>query len=107
VVAVAAKEDERWVALALEDYEHAPIGEGLRATLRFLEKLTLTPKEVTAADVDRVRKEGVSEAAIEEAIYVCAVFNTIDRIADAFGFEKPTPKDLRWAARLLLRIGYG
>lgn len=90
----------------LRDYRTAPIDERLRATLGFLEKLTLKPDEVTAADMAPARAAGLSDAAIEEAIRVCFLFCLIDKIADALDFALPTPRSLRWVGRILLRIGY-
>ena len=73
----------------LSDLETAPIGEGLRATLALLRKLTLEPDALGPADVEAARSAGVSDEALEDAIHVCALFNVIDRIADALGFELP------------------
>ncbi len=95
------------VLAVLEDHHTAPISEKLRATLTFLEKLTLTPEAVTSADVAPLRAAGASDAAIEEAIRVCFLFCTIDRIADALDFTLPTERSLRWVGRILLRMGYG
>lgn len=75
--------------------------------LPFLEKLTLLPDEVGPEDVLRLRDAGLSDEAIRDAIYVCAAFSMIDRVADAFGFEVPQPDHLRGTARLLLKMGYG
>jgi alkylhydroperoxidase family enzyme len=61
----------------------------LRATLGLLEKLTLTPEEVSPQDVEAVRETGVSEEAILDAIYICSTFNLVDRVADALDFEIP------------------
>jgi len=61
----------------------------LRATLCLLEKLTLTPEEVSPQDVEAVRETGVSEEAILDAIYICSTFNLVDRVADALDFEIP------------------
>ncbi|MDQ3823272.1 MAG: hypothetical protein M3321_08535 [Actinomycetota bacterium] len=38
-----------------------------------------------------MRATGVSDEALEDAIDVCALFNVIDRIADALGFDVPEP----------------
>jgi alkylhydroperoxidase family enzyme len=54
-----------------------------------LEKLTLTPEDVGPQDVEAVRVTGVSGQAMLDAIYICAAFNLIDRVADALGFEIP------------------
>lgn len=73
----------------LEDWLTAPVSEKLRVTLGFLEKLTMAPGDVGPADVEPLRASGLSDEAIEDAILVCALFNVIDRVADALDFEVP------------------
>ena len=73
----------------LDDWRTAPVDERLRATLGFLEKLTLSPGEVGPEDVAPLRAAGVRDEAIEDAILVCTLFNVMDRIADALDFEVP------------------
>jgi alkylhydroperoxidase family enzyme len=90
----------------LADYRKAPIDERLRATLAFLEKLTLAPGEVGPADVEPMRAAGLSDVAIEEAIYVAGMFNVMDRLADAFAFDVATPEEAPRTAAILLRLGY-
>jgi alkylhydroperoxidase family enzyme len=70
----------------LADWRTAPIEPGLRATLGLLEKVTLRPTRVAPDDIAAVRAAGVSDEAIEDALAVCAGFNLIDRLADAFAF---------------------
>jgi alkylhydroperoxidase family enzyme len=91
----------------LDDYRTAPIDARLRATLGFLEKLTLTPDEVGPDDIGPMRAAGVSDQAIEEAIYVAGLFNVIDRIADALGFEVAPPELGPRTAFILTKLGYG
>lgn len=88
----------------LEDYETAPIGEPLRATLAYVRKLTLTPEAVGADDAQAVLAAGVSEAALLDAVYICAMFNVMDRVADALGFA--VPPNFGKGAGTLLRRGY-
>ena len=90
----------------LEDWRTAPIDPKLRATVGFLEKLTLAPADVRPADLEPLRTAGVSDAAIEDAIQVCVLFNIYDRIADALGFELPGPDGYAASGRSLLRRGY-
>lgn len=90
----------------LEDPERAPIAPGLKATLAFLGKLTLSPSEVGSQDAERVLAAGVSEGALADAIHVCALFNVIDRIADAMGFRVGPPEEFARAAQVLLKRGY-
>ncbi len=75
----------------LRDVDTAPVDARLRATLGFLRKLTLEPDEVGPADVGAARAAGVSHDALEDAVDVCALFNVIDRIADALAFDLPDP----------------
>ena len=91
----------------LADHRTAPIDPPLRTTLDLLQKVTLAPAEVEAADVAAVRAAGVSDEAIEDALAVCAGFNLIDRIADSLGFDLP-PREVHAAyAERFLAEGYG
>jgi alkylhydroperoxidase family enzyme len=104
---VNAWKDDTVVAAVLADHRTAPVDERLRATLGFLEKLTLHPDELGPEDVALVRAAGASDRAIEEAIYVAFLFNVMDRLADAFDFAMPSAGDLQMTVRMLTRIGYG
>lgn len=90
----------------LEDASRAPIDERLRATLAFLRKLTLSPDQVGPADAQQVRAARVSDAALRDAIHVCALFNMIDRIADAVQFRVPSPEQFARDAPGMLQRGY-
>jgi uncharacterized peroxidase-related enzyme len=94
------------VTAVLDDWRTAPIDAKLRAQLGFLEKLTLRPDEVRPADVTPLRAAGISDAAIEDAIHVCALFNIYDRLADALGWHLPGPDGYAASAQNLLRRGY-
>jgi alkylhydroperoxidase family enzyme len=91
----------------LEDWRTAPVEPGLRATLALLEKVTLSPEEVSPADVDAARSAGVSDQAISDALHVCFSFNLIDRLADAFGWHVQTTEQFGKDAKFLLKRGYG
>lgn len=91
----------------MSNYRTAPINERLRATLSFLEKLILTPRQLSTADVHQARAAGVSSRALEEAVYVAFTFGVIDRLADALGFEPNAGRPLAWTSRMLLKLGYG
>ncbi len=90
----------------LNDWRTAPLAEPLRATLGFLEKLTLRPSAVTSQDVAPLRALGLSDAAIEDAIHVAALFNMYDRMADTLDFDVPGPESFAYSAKVLLARGY-
>src|SRR5215469_721337 len=100
-----AYQDGSKVAAVLADLESAPVGDGLRATLRMLGQLTREGK-VGAEDMRKVLSAGVSRQQVEDALAVCAAFNTTDRLADAFGFEVLSTEGFEAGARYLLRRGY-
>jgi uncharacterized peroxidase-related enzyme len=105
--AVAAKEIERsLVDTALADYRTAPISDGLKATLEFLEAMTLRPTELTSESAAPVFEAGVSAEALKDAIAVGAVFNIVTRYANALDFALPTANEFDRAASMLLKRGY-
>jgi alkylhydroperoxidase family enzyme len=73
----------------------------LRATLGFLEKLTLRPEELRPEDAEAVLAAGVREDALVDAIHIAALFNMIVRLADSFDWRVPSDEQLaRAGARL-------
>ena len=99
--------DAEQVQAVLTDWETAEIPDPLRAALRFLEKLTLRPAEISAHDVRALLEAGISHAGVKELIYVCFLFNVLDRLADAFDFDMPTEKGNARIGFLAYRLGYG
>ena len=77
-----------------------------RAAAAFVEALTRDPDSVSAADVERARADGVEDDALAEAVYVAFMFNTINRVADALGFEHRSDRDRRRGAEALRHLGY-
>jgi hypothetical protein len=53
-----------------------------------------------------MRMAGVSDQAIEDAIYVCTYFNIIDRIADSLDFEVLSAETFAKRAGNFLKEGY-
>jgi uncharacterized peroxidase-related enzyme len=94
--------DELLVKAILEDWRTAPVNERMRAILGFLEKVTLTPTEVGPEDIVPLKAAGIDDLAIEEALYVCFLFNLMDRLADAFDFHVPEEDD----GKFLYKMGY-
>ena len=88
------------------DWRTAPVTQELRATLGFLEKLTLHPADVTREDADAVRAAGVSEEAVIDAIHVCALFSMIVRLADSLGWDVPSFESFSERADAMLASGY-
>lgn len=55
--------------------------------LSYAEKLTRTPWEMTAGDVEKLREEGFSDAAILDINQITGYFNFVNRLADGLGVE--------------------
>jgi len=79
------------------------VDEALRATLGFLEKLTLRPDELRRQDAEDVLAAGVRRNALIDAIEIAALFAMIVRLADSFGWHVPLDREL--AARAETRLG--
>src|SRR5260221_8777151 len=93
------------VNATLADLESAPMGEGLRATLRMLGKLT-RDGHLSAEDVRAVLETGVSRQQVKDALAICYAFNVTNRLANAFGFELMNLEGFEAGAKNLLRRGY-
>jgi AhpD family alkylhydroperoxidase len=100
-----AYQDGPRVAAVLADLESAPVEEPLRATLRMLGRLT-ADGTLSPEDVREVLATGVSPRQIEDALAVCAAFDTTGRLADAFGFAMLSPEGFDAGAKYLLKRGY-
>jgi alkylhydroperoxidase family enzyme len=94
-----------WEAVR-RDWRTAPVDERLRATLGFIEKLTLRPAELGPDDATQVLAAGVSEAALVDAIHVAALFNMIVRLADSLGWDVPSFEEFHARADRMLATGY-
>ena len=88
------------------DWRSAPVDARLRATLGFIEKLTLRPGELQPRDAQDVLAAGVSRAALVDAIHVAALFNMIVRLADSLGWDVPPFDEFAGRADAMLAGGY-
>lgn len=105
--AVAVRGIERaTVDACLADYHTARISEQLRATLVFLEAMTLRPEGLESAHARDAMAAGVSRRQLADAAAVATLFNIVTRYADALDFVVPTETELTKAAGMLLKRGY-
>ena len=78
------------------------MAEPLRATLGFLEKVTLRAPDLRPHDAEAVLAAGVRKEALVDAIHIAALFSMIVRLADSFGWHVPSDEEL---ARAEARLG--
>jgi uncharacterized peroxidase-related enzyme len=78
----------------------------LAAVLPLLERLTKDPNSFASADVDAVREAGVPDEAIVDALHVCLLFNSLNRMANAFDWSWNSEEHVRVAARIIHRVSY-
>jgi len=82
------------------------VDEPLRATLGFLEKLTLRPDELRTQDAEDVLAAGVRKNALVDAIHIAALFAMIVRLADSFGWHVPLDREVAAGAETRLGSSY-
>ena len=78
----------------------------MRATLGFLEKLTLRPDELRRQDAEDVLAAGVRRNALIDAIHIAALFAMIVRLADSFGWHVPLDREVAAGAETRLGSSY-
>ena len=69
------------------DFATAPVPAREKALFAYLAKLNDAPGSITAADVEPVKAAGWSDAAIYDAVTVCALFAFFNRWIDGTGVE--------------------
>ncbi|GHO84818.1 hypothetical protein KSZ_28240 [Dictyobacter formicarum] len=74
--------------------------------LGFLEKYTLRPAEIVAADMQSLLAAGISEQAIRDALYSSAIFQIMNRLSDSFDVAVPPPEVFAQGAAERLEHGY-
>lgn len=85
--ALAAEGGDAALAEAVVSADHEKLPRRLRVLCAYALKLTLTPHEMQAADVDALRDAGLSDRDVVDANQVVAYFNYVNRVADGLGVE--------------------
>ena len=78
----------------MHDYRKAELDPKIRALCDFAVKVTVESPKVTPSDIEALRVQGWTDAAVHDALQVIAYFNYINRISDAVGIDD----EPEWAA---------
>lgn len=105
-VAVAWGVEEGLLDKLLDDFDSAPVEMKLQALLRFVQKLALTPGEMSQADADAVFEAGWEEQALHDAIAVTARVAFMQRLVEGHGFIPFTPEVAKSHAEKRVELGY-
>ena len=70
-----------------KDNAHADLNPKDSAILAYAEKLTRTPTDMTAEDVEQLRELGFNDRAIHDICQITCYFNFVNRMADGLGVE--------------------
>ncbi|MEV6905547.1 peroxidase-related enzyme [Amycolatopsis sp. NPDC051071] len=87
VTAEAFGVPEGLLATALADLDSSAVDERMKPVLAYVGKLTRTPSKVTDADAEAVFAAGWDEAALHDAVLVCALFNFMNRMVEGLGIR--------------------
>ena len=71
----------------MNDHTQAELSGADRAILDYAVKLTDTPREMNAADVEKLRAARLNDRAIHDVCAITAYFNFVNRMADGLGVE--------------------
>jgi len=89
-MAMAQGHTKEEVESILENFEDSDlIDQKTKGLMRYSEKITRKPHEITKDDINALKELGLDDKEILEAAFVASGFNMIDRLADALG----TPLD--------------
>lgn len=79
--------DEALARQVMDDYRTADLPAAERALMDYAVQVTLHPRDLERADVERLRRQGFTDRAILDATHVIGYFNHINRVADALGID--------------------
>jgi len=96
----AASSDAKLAEAVKRDYRRARLTPRQKALAGFAVKVTRKPASVRPRDLAALRRHGLSDRDILDAVQVISYFNYINRVADALGIDlepemPPAPKRRR------------
>ncbi len=71
------------------DYSSAPVSDKLKALLRIADKVRMSGRNVTEADVNAARQQGASDLDIHDTVLIAAAFCMFNRYVDGLGATTP------------------
>lgn len=77
----------------------------MRPVLAFVRKLTLSPGNITATDVNAIFDAGWDDCVLHNAVAICALFNLMNRLVNGLGIQA-SDEYTRMAAERLADRGY-
>jgi uncharacterized peroxidase-related enzyme len=77
----------------------------MRPVLAFVQKLTLSPGAVTAADAEAIFAAGWDDRALHDAVAICGLFNLMNRLVNGLGVDA-SETYTKLAAQRLVEKGY-
>jgi uncharacterized peroxidase-related enzyme len=83
-------------AAVKQNYRHARLSPREKALAKFAELVTRTPFAVRRQDLETLRRHGLSDRDILDAVEVVSYFNYINRVADALGIDPEPEMRERW-----------
>lgn len=90
-----------------QDAEGAEVSAKLKALLAIADKVRVSGKSVLPEDMERARREGVTDVEIHDTVLIAAAFSMYNRYVDGLATWAPDdPATYREAAARLTREGY-
>ncbi|NCD70153.1 carboxymuconolactone decarboxylase family protein [Mucilaginibacter agri] len=86
-------EDEATVDEVLIDMQRAPVSDKLKSLLHIAGKVQILGKEVTQADVDAARAQGVTDRELHDTVLIAAAFCMYNRYVDGLASLTPPNRE--------------
>ncbi|MCI0410634.1 MAG: peroxidase [Acidobacteria bacterium] len=78
------------------DFRVAHLSDRQRILCVFAEKLTLRTQSMQPDDLETLRRAGLSDEEVLDAVQVVSYFNYINRIAEALGVDPEPEMEAEW-----------
>lgn len=99
--------DYEFIAEMKRDFETTNLSAKMKALLNIAGKVQKGGKHVTTADVDRARREGVTDKEIHDTVLIAAAFCMFNRYVDGLATWQPDDPDIyREIGQQTAKLGY-
>jgi len=96
----------QFIITQIENWRNTDFNPHIKAIFELLEKLHHSSEKIDSQDMKKVLSTGISVRVLEDALYTAFLFNTINRLANAFGYDHGTENKAAKIASILNRTRY-
>jgi uncharacterized peroxidase-related enzyme len=94
------------IGCVIEDINTSPVSEKMKGLLKIAQKVQVSGKSVSAADIKIAKDKGANDEDIHDAVLIAAAFCMFNRYVDGLGTAPAKEEEYREMGQRLAKVGY-